>query len=124
MARQLFDEHAIHDGAQPQIGGGHEDTINEVKQALENSPVLIIGMAQNPVCKKVRKSLNAANIDHQYIEYGSYFKEWSRRLALKMWSGWPTYPMVFVKGVLVGGSDEVNALIASGEMQQLLEGEK
>ncbi|MFT7129523.1 MAG: monothiol glutaredoxin [Gammaproteobacteria bacterium] len=124
MSRQFLDENAIHHAAQPLIGGGHEDTIEEVRQALESSPVLIVGMAQNPVCKKVRKTLDAANISYQYIEYGSYFKDWPRRLALKMWSGWPTYPMVFVKGMLVGGSDEVSALLASGEIQQLLEPEK
>lgn len=124
MTRQLFNENAIHPAAQPHIGGGHGDTIEEVKRALENSPVLIVGMAQNPVCKKVRKSLDTANISYQYIEYGSYFKDWSRRLALKMWSGWPTYPMVFVKGMLVGGSDQINELLATGEIQRILESEK
>jgi glutaredoxin-related protein len=37
-----------------------------------------------------------------------------------MWTGWPTFPMVFVKGVLVGGADDLKALIASGELQQML----
>ena len=37
-----------------------------------------------------------------------------------MWSGWPTFPMVFVKGVLVGGAADLDQLIASGELQRLL----
>ncbi len=49
-------------------------------------------------------------------EYGSYLGEYRRRLALKMWTGWPTFPMVFVKGVLVGGAEDVAKLIASGEL--------
>jgi len=35
-----------------------------------------------------------------------------------MWSGWPTFPMVFVKGVLVGGADDVARLIKSGELSK------
>ena len=37
-----------------------------------------------------------------------------------MWSGWPTFPMVFVKGVLVGGADETERLIQSGEFKRAL----
>ena len=39
-----------------------------------------------------------------------------RRNALKMWCGWPTFPMVFVKGTLVGGADELQKLLESGEL--------
>jgi len=42
------------------------------------------------------------------------------RLALKMWTGWPTFPMVFVKGMLIGGADDLAKLIASGELKRLL----
>ena len=38
------------------------------------------------------------------------------RLVLKLWTGWPTFPMVFVKGVLVGGADDLARLIAKGEL--------
>jgi glutaredoxin-related protein len=37
-----------------------------------------------------------------------------------MWSGWPTLPMVFVKGQLVGGADDLQKLIDSGELRRLL----
>ena len=57
---------------------------------------------------------------HQYLEYGSYLSRWRERLALKMWAGWPTLPMVFVKGVLIGGADDLAKLIASGELKRLL----
>jgi glutaredoxin-related protein len=36
-----------------------------------------------------------------------------------MWTGWQTFPMVFVKGVLVGGSSDLARLIASGELKAL-----
>ena len=59
---------------------------------------------------------------YKYLEYGSYLGDWRRRLALKMWTGWPTFPMVFVKGVLVGGAEDVKRLIESGELKQMLSG--
>ncbi len=64
--------------------------------------------------------LDEAGVAHHYMEYGSYFKLWRQRNALKMWTGWPTIPMVFVKGTLVGGADDVKKLLASGEFKALL----
>jgi glutaredoxin-related protein len=37
-----------------------------------------------------------------------------------MWTGWPTFPMVFVKGTLVGGADDITALIDSGDLDAML----
>ena len=34
-----------------------------------------------------------------------------------MWCGWPTLPMVFVRGALVGGHDDVKRLIERGELK-------
>jgi glutaredoxin-related protein len=79
-------------------------------------------MRQNPFPRQARQALDAAGLPYHYLEYGSYVSGWRRRLALKMWTGWPTFPMVFVNGTLVGGASDVRALIASGEMQRLLAG--
>jgi glutaredoxin-related protein len=51
------------------------------------------------------------------LEYGSYFSDWRKRNALKLWTGWPTFPMVFVDGVLVGGDSNVKDLLTSGELR-------
>jgi glutaredoxin-related protein len=64
--------------------------------------------------------LDGQGIAYAYLEYGNYFNTWRRRNALKMWTGWPTFPMVFVKGVLVGGASDLEKLIASKELQTLL----
>ena len=37
-----------------------------------------------------------------------------------MWTGWPSFPMVFVKGMLVGGAADLQTLISSGELQKML----
>jgi monothiol glutaredoxin len=81
---------------------------------------VIVGMKQNPFPKKARRGLDAAGVPHRYLEYGSYFGDWRRRNALKMWTGWPTFPMVFVKGVLIGGAAELERLIRNGELKKTL----
>ena len=37
-----------------------------------------------------------------------------------MWSGWSTLPLIFVKGVLVGGYTDLKKLHDSGELARLL----
>ena len=37
-----------------------------------------------------------------------------------MWTGWPTFPMVFVDGILVGGYKDLQALIDSGDLASML----
>jgi glutaredoxin-related protein len=81
---------------------------------------VVVGMKQNPFPARARKALEAIGQPFKYLEYGSYFGMWRPRSALKMWTGWPTIPMVFVKGVLVGGSSELQALIDSGELKAML----
>jgi glutaredoxin-related protein len=91
-----------------------------VQSAAASNPVLVVGMRQNPVCARVRQLLKEAGHAHHYLEYGSYFSQWRKRNVLKMWTGWPTFPMVFVRGTLVGGADDLAKLIESGELRRML----
>jgi monothiol glutaredoxin len=122
MPRPVLEEAHIHPAIREKIDTHHLDIIDEVRAAIAASPVVVVGMSQNPAPKRARKLLDAAEIKYQYLEYGSYFNTWRRRNALKMWTGWPTFPMVFVKGTLVGGADDVAKLIESGELKTLLAG--
>ncbi len=120
MARPVLDEARLHPAIRDRVARHHEDTVREVQQAIDSHAVVVVGMATNPFVKKARKALDAAGVSHHYLEYGSYLGQWRRRNALKMWTGWPTLPMVFVKGSLVGGAEDLAALIASGELKRLL----
>jgi glutaredoxin-related protein len=123
VTRSILDEAHIHPSIREIVAGHHADIVREVQGALAANAVVVVGMAQNPFPKKARKLLDAAEVACKYIEYGSYFSDWRRRNALKMWSGWPTFPMVFVKGMLVGGADDLERLIKSGELKRMLGGE-
>lgn len=120
MPRQILDEVLVHPAIREKVANLHADIVHNVQAAAASNPVLVVGMAQNPFCRKARKALAAAGVAHQYLEYGSYLSEWRPRSALKMWTGWPTFPMVFVKGQLVGGAGDLQKLIDSGELKRLL----
>ncbi|MBI5718317.1 MAG: glutaredoxin [Burkholderiales bacterium] len=120
MPRPILDEDHIHPAVRERVARYHHAIVDEVRAAAERHPVLVVGMRWNPWPRRARGLLDAAGIAHQYLEYGSYLGEWRRRSALKMWSGWPTFPMVFVKGVLVGGAQDVQRLLESGELQRML----
>ena len=120
MPRAILDESRIHTAARERVATHHRDTLQEVQDAIDRHAVVVVGMRQNPYPRKARKALAAAGIVHHYLEYGSYLSDWRRRNALKMWCGWPTMPMVFVKGTLVGGADDLVRLIDSGDLKRLL----
>ena len=79
MARRILESSHIHPNIQAIIENSHGDIIEQVQSAVTNNNVVVVGMAQNPAPKRARKVLNDNNIDHVYLEYGSYFKEWRRR---------------------------------------------
>ncbi len=120
MPREILSDEHIHPAAREKIANNHRDIIDEVQAALKAHPVVVVGMAQNPFPKKARALLKQKGIDFHYMEYGSYLREWRRRNALKMWTGWPTFPMVFVKGTLIGGFQDLKPLVESGELAKLL----
>ena len=120
MARSVLDESQLHPAIRERVARHHADILAEVQEAIARHPVVVVGMAQNPHPKRARRMLRAAGIQFHYLEYGSYLGQWRRRNALKMWTGWPTFPMVFVRGQLVGGADDLRRLLDSGELRQLL----
>lgn len=116
MARSILDEDHIHPAIRETIANHHADIVREVQAAIDAHHVVVVGMRQNPFPRKARRALDAAGVPYRYLEYGNYINGWRRRNALKMWTGWPTFPMVFVKGVLVGGAQDLVRLIDRGEL--------
>ena len=120
MSRSILDEAHIHPAIRETIANNHADIVQEVRQAVAANDIVVVGMAQNPMPKKARKVLDQQKLSYKYLEYGSYLSDWRRRNALKMWTGWPTFPMIFVKGILVGGANDLQKLVESGELKKLL----
>lgn len=119
MTRPIFDQKKISPAILERMKADQSPIVDEVSNAIEKNKVVVVGMKGNPYCKRACKALNHADINHLYLEYGSYFAEWKKRLSLKMWLGWKTFPMVFVNGTFIGGANELEAFLKSAEASSL-----
>ena len=116
LAREQIDPDAlvVLDQFYPQI-------VASVRQAIASEMIVVVGMAGNPFVKKARIALHSANFEFRYLEFGGYFRQWKQRLAIKLWSGWPTFPQVFVDGKLIGGFEQLHRKIENGSLRAMLE---
>ncbi len=101
------------------VANFYRHAVDEVARAVEREKVVVVGMAQNPFVRRARKLLDGEGVRFTYLEYGSYLSGWKPRLALKLWAGFPTFPMVFVGGRLIGGATELEALKAENNLADL-----
>jgi monothiol glutaredoxin len=116
MKRLLLSEDKIAPVALNAIANYHSDVVQKVAQTVESQRVVVIGMNHNPFVGKILKALDANKITYTYLEYGNYFSQWKPRLAIKLWSGWPTFPQVFVSGKLIGGCNDALELLKAGKI--------
>src|SRR3954462_8245553 len=118
--RNTLPQSKVHPAIAEKIGNHGKAQVAEVQALLDAHRVVMVGMAQNVFPKRARRLLNAKGIKFEYLEIGSYFSGYRPRLALKMWTGWPTFPMIFVDGTLIGGASDLQKLVESGELQKTL----
>ena len=111
----------MHPAIRDKVAAWGVDVVREVQGVIAAKPLVVVGMKMNPFPRKARRLLDAAGIAYTYLEYGSYLSGYRKRLPLKLWSGWQTFPMVFVRGVLIGGAHDLEKLLQSGELARRLE---
>jgi len=118
--RDLFPEAKVHPSIAEKLAGYRKEQVDQVKALIAAHRVVVVGMSQNPFPKRARRLLDAKGIPYEYLGIGSYLSEWRPRLVLKMWTGWPTFPMIFVDGVLIGGFQDLERIVESGELAKTL----
>lgn len=120
MQRRVLAESRVHASVRDKIASYGTTTVDEVEALVQKHPVVVVGMSQNPFPRKARQLLERHGVAYEYVGYGSYLSQWRKRLPLKLWTGWPTFPMIFVNGTFIGGYQDLERLLASGEFQALL----
>jgi glutaredoxin-related protein len=118
--RPVLEPRHLHPSIRTRVAALHAEVVQQAQAAVAAHAVVVLGMRGNPFVRRARRLLDRLGIAHHDIDHGGYLSQWRRRNALKMWTGWPTFPMVFVHGVLVGGAQDLERLAANGELQALL----
>lgn len=99
------------------------DTIERIKSQLaENTVILYMkGTPDFPQCGFSARAVQILQFCGAPFAHVNIFEDPEVRETLKSFSNWPTYPQLYVKGELVGGSDIMMELFESGELHTLLE---
>ena len=100
------------------------DINDRIKEQLTSNPVLLYmkGTPDFPQCGFSGQTVAALNAIGKPFSFVNIFEDPEIRDGMKVYSNWPTFPQLYVKGELIGGCDIVMEMYHSGELQTLLNG--
>ena len=97
-------------------------TEEKIKRQLAENPIILYmkGTPDAPSCgfsAKAAAALKSTGIEFAYVNIlnSPFIME-----KLPAVSNWPTYPQLFIRGQIIGGSDIVEEMLNSGELLPLL----
>ena len=98
------------------------ETIDKIKQQIQDNAVILYmkGSPNVPQCgfsARAVQVLEKCGIEFAYVDV---LANPDIRQALPAYANWPTFPQLYIRGELVGGSDILLEMYESGELQTLL----
>jgi len=99
------------------------DINTRIKNQLDEHDILLFmkGTPEFPQCGFSGQTVAALNAIGKPFAFVNIFEDQEIREGLKVYSNWPTFPQLYVKGELIGGSDIVVEMFNSGELKKLLD---
>ncbi|MBC3872601.1 Grx4 family monothiol glutaredoxin [Undibacterium flavidum] len=96
-----------------------------IKETVTTNPVVLFmkGTSQFPQCGfsgRAIQLLKASGAEN--IVTINVLEDPVVRQGIKDYSNWPTIPQLYVNGEFIGGSDIMNEMFESGELQALIKG--
>jgi Grx4 family monothiol glutaredoxin len=93
-----------------------------IKTIISAHPVVVFlaGTPQEPFCGFSRKFVE--EMKNLAVDYRSFdiVADNDMRCWLRLYSGWRTYPQLYINNKLIGGYDSTKELIKSGEFQKII----
>lgn len=96
------------------------DTLTEIKQQIESNAIILYmkGNPDMPQCgfsARAVQLLSACGAEFAYVDI---LQNPEIRKTLPRYANWPTFPQLYIKGELIGGSDIIMELYQQGELQK------
>jgi monothiol glutaredoxin len=96
-----------------------------IAKTVADNPVVLFmkGTAQFPQCGfsgravQILKTVGVKNLVTVNV-----LEDDEVRQAVKEYANWPTIPQLYIQGEFVGGSDIMQEMFQSGELQKMVEG--
>ncbi|CAI0468649.1 unnamed protein product [Linum tenue] len=128
--KEVFRDHGIVTGTETAVkGGGITESTglsaildSRLESLINSSPVMLFmkGKPEEPKCGFSRKVVEI--LREEKVDFGSFdiLTDEEVRQGLKVYSNWSSYPQLYIKGELIGGSDIVLEMQKSGELKKVL----
>lgn len=135
--KEVFTDHGIETGdtteGKPNEAGAGKDGISEstglsssltsrLESVINSSPVMLFmkGKPEEPKCGFSRKAVEI--LKQEQVEFKSFdiLSDDEVRQGLKVYSNWSSFPQLYIKGELIGGSDIMLEMQKSGELKKVL----
>lgn len=98
------------------------ETMTKIKQQLAENPIILYmkGSPKMPQCgfsARAVQCIDACGVDFAYVDV---LANPDIRQMLPQYADWPTFPQLYVKGELIGGSDIIASMYEQGTLAPLL----
>ncbi len=99
------------------------DIMQVIKEQIEGNPVILYmkGTPQFPQCGFSARAVEVMTSVGKPFAYVNILEAPEIRASLPQYGNWPTFPQLWVKGELVGGSDILLEMHRSGQLAALIE---
>ncbi len=97
--------------------------LEEIKDQIESNPIILYmkGSPQFPMCGFSARAVQLLNSCGKKYAYIDILQNPEIRQTLPQYANWPTFPQLYIRGELIGGSDIIAELHEQGELQKLIE---
>jgi monothiol glutaredoxin len=98
------------------------ETLELIKKQIAENPVLLYmkGSPEMPQCGFSARAANCLKDLGVAFAFVDVLANPDIRRELPKYAEWPTFPQLWVRGELIGGSDIIAEMHASGELKHLL----
>ena len=95
---------------------------NEIKEQIEANPILLYmkGSPDSPQCGFSSRASQLLISCGKPFSFVDILTNPEIRTTLASVSDWPTFPQLFINGELIGGSDIMNEMFDSGDLQKAI----
>ncbi|MFK0572593.1 Grx4 family monothiol glutaredoxin [Endozoicomonas sp.] len=98
------------------------DVMEQIKDQIESHTILLYmkGSPKLPQCGFSSKATQILMACGEQFAFVDVLANPEIRANLPKYANWPTFPQLWIKGELIGGSDIIIDMYNSGELQKLI----
>jgi monothiol glutaredoxin len=97
--------------------------LDEIKNQISANAIILYmkGSPEMPQCGFSARAVQALSACGKKFAYIDVLANPEIRQTLPQYANWPTFPQLYIKGELIGGSDIISELYETGELQKMID---